>query len=146
MNFEGNPARNESVSQGQEKAVPKNKFMELWKFAGRRTESAQQASNERNVKIAEGYDGALSVIHSNLEVAYFKNRGKGEQLGDEIDREAFADFVNSLSVEQLDKQIDLIEARWEGYAEAKKEDGKEDEANELYRAIDSLLEIRNGLV
>ncbi len=146
MNFESNSTRNESVSQGQEKVAPKNKFMELWKFAGKRTESAQQANNERNVKIAEGYDGALSVIHSNLELEYFKSRGKGEQLGDEIDREAFAEFVNSLSVEQLEKQIDLIEARWEGSAEAKMQDGKKDEADEFYRAIDSLLGIRNSLV
>jgi hypothetical protein len=146
MNFENSPARNESVSQGQEKVTPKNKFMELWKFAGRRTESAQKTSNERNVKTAVGYDGALTVIHSKLELAYFESRGKGEQFGDEIDREAFAEFVNSLSVEQLEKQIDLIEARWEGSAEAKMEDGKKDEADELYRAIDSLLEIRNGLV
>ena len=145
MNFDNAPMRSESVSQNVEKKVPNNKFMELWKFVGQ-SERLQSQKNERNEKIAEAYDGALSVIHSNLELAYFESRGMGERPGDVIDREAFAEFVNSQSVDQLNKQIDLIEARWEGSAEAKMQEGNKDEADELYRAIDSLLGIRNSLV
>lgn len=124
----------------------KNKFLELWKYFGRKSESAQASKQEINIKLAESYDGALGAIHSSLEKAYLESIGEDYSMLGGTDKEALGVYINSLSVPQIEHHIDMIKARWEGYAMAKEEDDKKDEVTETYQAIDGLEEVRVRLI
>ena len=126
--------------------VVKNKFVDLYKYHGRRTESAQATRNERSIKMAENYDGALSTIRFKLESAYLESIGKDPLLLGSTDKETLDAYINTLSVEQVERHIDLLKVRWEGYIMAKEEDGKKEDVAVTYKAIDGLEELRVKLI
>ncbi|MBU6214780.1 hypothetical protein KGM48_02985 [Patescibacteria group bacterium] len=130
----------------RETEPPKNKFLELWKYFGRKSESAQASKHERNIQLAESYDGALGAVHASLEKAYLESIGEDSSMLGDTDKEALGEYINSLSVEQIEHHIDLMKARWEGFAQAKEEDDKKDELAEIYRSIDGLEEVRTRLI
>lgn len=125
---------------------PKNKFLELYEFVDRRTESARKNGQERNIKLAEAYDTALTILRGELEDEYKRLHPDDIYIGGGEPRERFHNWVNSLSVEEMERHISSLRDNWEGYISAKEEDGKMDDVARVDRFLDALEEIRNGLI
>lgn len=134
---------------------PKNKFLEIYTLQKRVSERAESSKQKLSPQ-TEGYAFAAGNVHFSLEKAYLKSVGKEPIPAGDTDKTALDSYINSLSVEEIDRHIDMAKDRQDMYLMAKEEDGKYDlpaETKALINkdmrgavyALDGLEEVRSKL-
>ncbi len=137
MGFNSLPKQSK-VESAEEK--PKNNFVELYKYYGRRSENA---STENGRKAGESYDSVLFSTHFELETLYRESMGL--PIYEVVDEQKLNTFINSIPVESLDRIIDSLTDFCLGVSKRMRRNGEIEDAESMLSSIRAYAELQSKL-